>query len=90
MGKFNRKIKRQQKKDAEKELKTKIGLFGQLDDHCLVCEKEFDKKNKEMVKSWFVIVKEKVVRLYCPDCWTRANKLIEDIKNGHKNTESDV
>jgi formamidopyrimidine-DNA glycosylase len=80
MGKFNRKIKRQQKKDAEKELKTKIGLFGQLDDHCLVCEKEFDKKN----------VKEKVVRLYCPDCWTRANKLIEDIKNGHKNTESDV
>ena len=25
--------------------------------------------------------KEDVVRLYCPECWDRANKLVEEIQN---------
>ena len=70
------------KKQAKQDLKEKISLFSQIDDYCLVCEKPFDKKNKEMVQSWYVIVRESQnkVNLYCPECWERANSLIKEIK----------
>jgi len=69
MSSLSKKIDRQKKKDAQKEFKKKVGLFSQLEDQCLVCQKGFDKKNKEMVMSWSVVVKEETVRLYCPECW---------------------
>ena len=90
MTNFSRKIKRQKKNEAEKELKEKVGLFNKLEDHCLVCQKDFDKKNKEMVMTWSVVVKEDTVRLYCPECWERANKLIEEIKDGYANSKNNV
>ena len=42
----------------------------------------FDKKDKEMVMSWYVVVrKEKeIVNLYCPECWGRSLSLIKSIK----------
>jgi hypothetical protein len=90
MSNINRKLKRQQEKEAKKDLKEKIGLFNKLGEECLVCQKDFDKKNKEMVMSWSVIVKEDKVRLYCPECWDRANKLIKEIKDGYTNSKADV
>ena len=58
-------------------------MFDKLEDHCAACEKPFDKKSKEHVSTWNVVVREKedVVRLYCPECWGKANKLIEEIQN---------
>ena len=49
---------------------------------CNVCEKSFDKKDKEMVTSWSVVVRKDpgTVNLYCPECWQRAKALIEEIK----------
>ena len=46
----------------------------------IVCHAPFDKTNKEMVKSWNVVVreKEKIVRIYCPSCWNKAKKLLEE------------
>ena len=63
-------------------LKEKIGMFSQLENFCLVCEKAFNKQDREMVQSWYVVVrkKQKKVNLYCPECWVRANKLVKDIK----------
>jgi hypothetical protein len=90
MSNINRKLKRQQEKEAKKDLKEKIGLFHKLGEECLVCQKDFDKKNKEMVMTWSVIVKEDTVRLYCPECWDRANNLIKDIKDGYTNSENNV
>ena len=87
---LKKKIKRQQEKEAKKDLQEKVGLFNKLSEECLVCQKDFDKKNKEMVMSWSVIVHEDKVRLYCPACWDTANKLIEEIKDGYTNTENDV
>jgi len=77
--KHNRKRKR-----AEKELQEKMGMFDKLPDACDACEKTFDKKNKSMVQSWNVVVREEegIVRLYCPNCWDMARKLIEEVKNG--------
>ena len=86
MGSLQRKLERkQQKKDkkAEKEMAKKIMMFDKLDDHCAACEKPFDKKSKEHASTWNVVVREKedIVRLYCPECWDKANKLIEEIQN---------
>ena len=45
-----------------------------------MCEKPFDKKDREQVKSWNVVVreKEKKVNLYCPECWTKAKSIIDE------------
>jgi len=94
MSKLGRKIRRNsakhKKKTAEKEMAEKVSLFGSLPDYCLICEKSFDKKNKEMVQSWYVIVREqeKKTNLYCPECWQRGNKFItelqEELENARK------
>ena len=92
MNDLSRKLRRKKKKAALKELKKKVGLFSKLPPHCLVCQKDFDKKNKEMVMSWSVVVRkeEEVVRLYCPECWDNAKKLIEEIKDGYANSKTNV
>jgi|TARA_R110002020_G_scaffold595_1_gene3035 hypothetical protein len=90
MAKLSRKLRRDKENAAKKELQKKVGLFSKLEDHCLVCQKDFDKKNKDMVMSWSVVVKEEKVRLYCPECWTRAKQLIEEIKDGYTNAKDNV
>jgi hypothetical protein len=72
---------KQAKKAGNVDLEEKIALFGSLPDNCMVCEADFDKKNKEMVQSWSVVVhdKKEQVRLYCPTCWGEAVKLVEEV-----------
>ena len=71
---------KQAKKNENPELEEKISLFGKLPDECLTCLAPFNKKDKDMVMSWSVVVhgEEEVVRLYCPDCWGKAKKITED------------
>jgi hypothetical protein len=40
----------------------------------------FDRKNKQQVQTWFVTVRnaEKLVRIYCPECWGKATKVVEE------------
>ena len=80
----NRKMRRatanKKRKSAEKEMATKIALFGKLPNNCLTCQEPFDKMNKEQVMAWSVVVKQEAVRLYCPECWEKATKIIEDFK----------
>lgn len=81
---LKRRIKRQSLKETKSDIKKKVGLFRKIPDFCLTCDKKFDKTDKEMVMTWNVVVdreKEKV-RLYCPDCWTKAQELIKEITNG--------
>ena len=75
-----RKKKRKQK-EAEEELQQKVGMFEKLPDACDACKKTFDKKDKSMVQSWNVVVREAegAVRLYCPECWNAARKAIEEV-----------
>lgn len=93
MGSIGRKIKRKKEKRSKKDLKEKLGMFDRLGDECEVCAKPFDKKSKEEVQNWFVIVKneQETVRLYCPECWNRAQETIKQIKgefNDHRNRKS--
>ena len=80
--KIERKMSKVKKRQAEKDMKEKIGLFSRLEDCCLVCEKPFDKQDKEMVQSWCVVVREdkSQVNLYCPECWDRANDMVKKIQ----------
>ena len=65
----------------------KLMMFDMLDDECAACRKPFDKKSKEHATTWNVVVREqeKLVRLYCPECWGKANKLIEEIQDDLRN-----
>ena len=82
---MNRKQRRAMEKKVGKEnsqkLAEKIFQFDQLPDECLTCRKPYDKKDKEMAKTWSVVVQDKdTVRLYCPECWEMAHRIIEEYK----------
>jgi len=87
MGSLKRKMLRNKtkriKKDIEKQMKRQLMMFDKLEDECAACEKPYDKNSKEHVTTWNVVVREKeeVVRLYCPECWDKANKLIKEIQD---------
>jgi hypothetical protein len=90
---MNRKKRRAMDKKMGKEnsqkLAEKIFQFDQLPDECLACLKPFDKKNKEMVMTWSVVVRdEDTVRLYCPECWDMAHHVIEEFKKEIMNDDS--
>ena len=97
MSSLERKLSRnktnKKKKDSNKDFSKKVGLFDKLPEKCLTCEIPFDKLDKDMVKSWYVIVKEqeKNVRLYCPECWHLAVKILEEFEQHleHKNAVED-
>ena len=73
---------RQIKKSKEKptDMERKLGLFDLMPDDCFVCHKNFDKKDKEMVQTWNVVVRESKnsVKIYCPECWNNALKLLKE------------
>ena len=75
-------IKNKDKKRAEKELSRKIGLFDRTPERCLTCNIQFDKKNKEQVQNWYVIVRkeENRVNLYCPPCWSSALNTVKELE----------
>ena len=76
--------KARKRKKAEKALQEKMNLFEKIPTECKACLKAFDKTNKDMVMSWNVVVREEegVVRLYCPECWNAARKLVEEVHYG--------
>ena len=84
---FKRKIKRKQEREAKKQLKKdiaqKVNMFDKLPVECSACQKTFDKKDREMVMSWSVVVREQegIVRLYCPACWEKAKSIIKELQD---------
>ena len=83
------KMNREQRRKAERstspeeqEMASKVALFGKMPDECLTCQIPFDKKSKEMVMTWNVVVHgpEEVVRLYCPECWDKAVKITQEFQ----------
>ena len=87
-----KKVQRSQNK-AEQKMAEQVAQFGMLPDHCLTCAKPFDKTDKEMVKTWSVVVRDKeTVRLYCPDCWTMATNVAKEYfkdLNEKENTQNE-
>ena len=67
------------KKNESPEVQEKMALFGKLPDECQACLEPFDKKDKSQVMTWSVVVRNDIeqVRLYCPDCWSKAKAVVE-------------
>ena len=80
--KQRRAVKKQMGAESQDKMATQIAQFGKLPQACDACQKEFDKKNKEMVQSWSVVVKQEVVRLFCTEC---INKTKEVLNASNKN-----
>ena len=60
------------------ELADKVALFGKLPESCTLCSEAFDKKDREMLSSWKVVVIQETVRLYCPHCVQKTEEEIND------------
>lgn len=79
---MNRQQRRAMKKHtgakAQEKMAQQVAQFGKMPEQCQVCQKEFDKKNKEMVQSWSVVVKQEIVRLFCPDCIEKTKEFINE------------
>ena len=74
--KQRRALNKHMDKDTASNLATKMSQFDKLPQSCDACHKEFDKKNKDMVQSWSVVVKQEIVRLFCPDCIKAAKEIL--------------
>jgi len=84
--KHKKKLKRAAKKKKDKAkakaqqeiLGKQINMFDRLPEACDTCGKEFP-KTREAHMSWRVTVrnKEKLVRLFCPDCLDKAKQAVE-------------
>ena len=87
MGSLKRKMARtkakKESKKFEKVMKQQLMMFDKLGTECAACTEPYDKKSKEHAMTWKVVVREKeeIVRLYCPDCWGKANKILKEIEN---------
>ena len=91
MNRAQRRAAKKNKKNESSEVQEKMTMFGKLEDECLVCQTPFDKKDKQQVMSWSVVVRNDTeeVRLYCPDCWGKAKAVVQayEKENGYGTTE---
>ena len=87
---MNRKIRRDLEtkmgKGAADNLAEKIFQFNKLPETCSACQKSFDKKDKDMVQSWKVVVRQEVVRLFCPHCIKKTKETIDARRETIKNS----
>ena len=75
--KQRRAIKKHMGQAVQEKMADQVALFGKLPEMCNICQKEFDKKDRDMVNSWSVVVKQEVVRLFCPECVNKAKEAID-------------
>ena len=91
MNRAQRRAAKKNKKNESSEVQEKMAMFGKLEDECLVCQTPFDKKDKQQVMYWSVVVRNDTeeVRLYCPDCWGKAKAVVQayEKENGYGTTE---
>ena len=65
----------------------KMFQFSKLPEKCSACEAAFDKRDREMVQSWKVLVRQEVVRLFCPECIELAKEAIGNVRENTENFE---
>ena len=74
--KQRRALNRNLDKNTAANLTEKISQFDKMPQQCSACQKEFDKKDKGMIESWSVVVRQEMVRLFCPDCINKAKEIL--------------
>jgi Zn finger protein HypA/HybF involved in hydrogenase expression len=64
---------------AQEKMSQQVTQFGKLPKKCMTCDNAFDKKDKEMIESWNVVVRQEEVRLFCPECIKKTQEVLEDV-----------
>ena len=64
---------------ASQDIADKVAQFGKLPQKCDACHEPFNKKDKEMVNSWSVVVNQEVVRLFCPECIKKTQEILNNV-----------
>lgn len=82
LRKVNTQRRKQERREAERNLKRRANMLLDIDENCCVCDAAFDKKNKEMATTWHVVVYEAkgVARLTCPNCWSKVEEAVQKKK----------
>ena len=77
--KVNTNKRKKERKKSQKTLQRRLNFILDLPEECCACKKAFDKKNKKMAQTWSVAVFEsrEVIRLTCPECWSKVKDMIE-------------
>ena len=70
--------RKRKKGDPQQLMADQAHLFGKLPTECSACKNSFDKRNRDMVFSWKVVVKEETVRIFCPDCLNKTKEIIDE------------
>jgi len=80
MSRAQRRAQKKKMSKVEQKISDKIFQFNNLPEKCNTCEKPFDKREKVMVQSWTVVVRdtEGTVSLFCPECIKKTQTIIED------------
>ena len=90
LRKVNTAQRKKDRKATEAALKAKTSMFLDIPEECCVCHAEFDKKSKEHARTWNVVIKdENTVRLYCPECWDTAQKILAKYREDLENEQND-
>ncbi len=76
--KERRALTKQVPSEHREELANQVALFGKLPESCTLCTETFDKKDREMLSSWKVVVIQETVRLYCPHCIQKTEKEVDN------------
>lgn len=77
LRKVNTRKRKQARKDAIEALEKKTAAFLDHPKECCICEAAFV-RTRETVKTWQVTIREKRVRLTCPDCWGKISEVLEE------------
>lgn len=73
---------------ASKDIADKVAQFGRIPQKCDACHEPFDKKDKDMIQSWSVVVKQEVVRLFCPHCIKKTQEALENVSKENIQTST--
>ena len=74
-----RALKKEVGSDASQAMADKVAQFGKLPEQCSACSEPFDKQDRDMIRSWSVVVKQETVRLFCPECIRKTQEAIENV-----------
>lgn len=66
-------LKKNMKSFIQEKIKTSLSGIGKVPDNCTLCEKKFDKSDRDQVFSWMLQVDDKrdVYNLFCPPCYEK-------------------
>jgi Zn finger protein HypA/HybF involved in hydrogenase expression len=82
---MNRKQRRTLEKETSSEasdrVADKVAQFNKMPAQCSACNEPFDKKDRDMVSEWSVVVRQEVVRLFCPTCIKKTQEVLNENKS---------